>query len=286
MRTRLLPLLLLPPLALTACSSSGAPAALQATASPTPAASAAASPTATAGATAAPATGAATAAATAAPTRAAAPSAPAGAPAAPAPGARSTAVALRGTAPGTYTSDTSGTVTFGTGKQDASGTQTLTVSPLRGDTQHSKVHGDQGDTDEDLVVRSTGTYLAGLTLTSPAFTKAFRPAAPVLLVPDPATVGSSWSWTAVSTDGKTTARTTNRVERTETVTVGGTRVSTAVVVSHLVLSGDVSYTADLTTDWAPSLRLPVRTRTVGKGTYSGIAFSTDVTSLLRSLQPS
>lgn len=281
MRTRLLPALLLP-LALTACSSGGRPAALEASSSPTPAATA----TASAAATATPATTAAPSAAATSAGRAVTPTAPAAAAASTAPATRATTAALTGTAPGTYTSATSGTVTFGTGKQDASGTQTLTISPLRGDTQHSKTHGDQGDTDEDLVVRSTGTYLATLTLTSPAFTKTFAPAAPVLLVPDPGTVGSSWSWSAVSSDGKTTARTTNRVDRTETVTVGGTRVSTVVVVSHLVLSGDVTYTADLTTDWAPSLRLPVRTHTVGKGSYSGIAFSTDVTSLLRSLRPS
>jgi hypothetical protein len=200
--------------------------------------------------------------------------------------ATAAAAALQGTAPGTYTSDTSGSVTIGASKQDAAGTQTLTISALRGGTQHSTVHGDQGDTAQDLVVRPTGTYLASLTLTSPAFTKQFRPSPAALLVPDPAKPGAAWSWSATSTDGRTTAEATNRITGTQAVTVGGRPVATAVVQTHLVLSGDLTYTADLTTYWSPQYRLPVKDRTVGKGTYSGIPFATDITSLLRSVTPS
>jgi hypothetical protein len=58
------------------------------------------------------------------------------------------------------------------------------------------------------------------------------------------------------------------------------------MTSHLVLSGDFDYTADLTTWWAPAYRLPVKERTVGKGTYNGFAFATDVTATMRSVRPS
>jgi hypothetical protein len=89
-----------------------------------------------------------------------------------------TVAAQKATAPGVYTSDESGTVTLGSpGKpQDASGTTTLTVDAVKDGVQHSTLHSDNtGDTDEDILVRSTGSYVASLKLTSPAFTKEFRP---------------------------------------------------------------------------------------------------------------
>jgi hypothetical protein len=112
----------------------------------------------------------------------------------------------------------------------------------------------------------------------------FSPAA--LLLPDPARVGATWSWTGTSTDGKTKVTTTNKVVRTETLTIGGTRVATVVLQTRLVLSGDLDYTADVTTWVAPSLRLPVKDHTVGKGTAFGVPFSFDVTDVMRSTTPS
>jgi hypothetical protein len=195
--------------------------------------------------------------------------------------------ARKATAPGHYSYTSSGKVTFGATPQSASGTQALTISPLKGEVQHSTLHSDDsGDTEEDLVVRDAGTYGASLKLTSPAFTKEFRPSPAVLLVPDPAAIGHSWSWSATSTDGATHLSATNQLLRDETLTVGGTRVATVVLQTHLVLSGDLSYDAQLTVWWAPSYRLPVKTHTVGKGSYSGIPFSTDLTAVMTSVKPS
>jgi hypothetical protein len=192
----------------------------------------------------------------------------------------------KATAAGTYTYDSSGKVTFGTTPQDASGTSTLTVSPLAGDRQHSTLHSDTGDTEQDLLVRDAGTYGASLKITTAAFTKEFRPATAVLLVPDPARVGAAWSWSGTSTDGATKATAANKLVRTETLTIGGVQVPCVVLQTRLVLSGDIDYTADITTWWAPSYRLPVKDHTVGKGSYSGIPFSTDITQVMRSVRPS
>lgn len=279
-------LLLAPVLLLTACSGGSSPTAsvdVDATASPTSSASAPPSPRAL-GVTTGPATTSAPRVSSPPSTapRATASSAPltAKAPGAPA--------ASKATAPGTYTYDRTGTVSYGTPPQtqDASGSSTFVVDPVRDGAQHTAMKGESsGDTTQDLLVRDTGTYLAGLTLTSPAFTKEFRTATAELLVADPARPGAAWRWSVTSTDGKTTATQSTKVLRTETVTVGGTKVPCVVLQTRLVLSGDVSFTADLTTAWSPERRLPVRTRTVGKGSYSGFAFSTDTTSVLRSVTP-
>lgn len=278
------PLALLSLLALTACSSGSSgdgDQSLRATSAPTttqsvPSATSSAAARATkpgGTATAAAATGTTASVAPAKPLTTAAPGKPA---------------ASKATAAGVYTYDSTGTVTLGEPgtPQDASGTATLTVSSVKDGRQHLTLHNERSDTEQDLLVRDTGTYGASLKLTSPAFTKEFRPSPAVLIAPDPAAVGTSWSWSGRSTDGKTTVTAGNKVVRTETLTIGGVRVACVVLQTHLVLTGDLDYTADITTWWAPSYRLAVKDRTVGKGSYNDFPFSTDITGVLRSVTPS
>lgn len=196
--------------------------------------------------------------------------------------------AAKATRAGTYTLDAQGTVTLGNPgtPQDVRSESTLTVSPLKDGVQHSTLHSEEtGDTEQDIVVRDTGSYAASLKLSSQAFTKEFLPDPPFLLMPDPAVVGKTWAWSATSTDGKTKADATNKLVRNETLTIGGTKVATVVLQTHLVLSGDVDFTADITLWWAPDSRLPVKERTVGKGSYNGFPFSTDITATMRSTTP-
>lgn len=200
-------------------------------------------------------------------------------------GTGAAAMSSPATAAGTYTYDTSGTVTAGT-PRDASGTQTLTVDPPAAGRQHSLLSSSQGHTDQDVAVRSAGTYLVRLAISNPAFTKEFRSATGVLLVPDPATIGRSWSWNAMSTDGKTKASVTAKVLRQETVTIGGSRVATTVIDSTLRLTGDVTYTGRTQSWYDVADRLPVKDHTKGSGTVSGLAFTTDITNVLRSTKPS
>jgi hypothetical protein len=200
-------------------------------------------------------------------------------------GTRAAATSSPATAAGTYTYDTSGTVTAGT-PRDASGTQTLTVDPPADGRQHSLLTSGQGHTDQDVVVRAAGTYLVRLAISNPAFTKEFRSATGVLLVPDPATIGRSWSWTAMSTDGKTKASVTAKVLRQETLTIGGSHVATTVIDSTLRLTGDVTYTGRTQSWYDVADRLPVKDHTKGSGTVSGLAFTTDITNVIRSTKPS
>ncbi len=203
-----------------------------------------------------------------------------------APGAVAPSKATRA---GTYTYDTSGKVTLGDPgtPQDVSGSPTLTVTPVRAGGQRFTLHSENtGDTIEDVLVRDSGTYLSVLRLNTPAFTKEFRANPAALLVPDPATLGRTYSTSGTSTDGKTQIASRSKVARTETLTIGGRRVPCVVVTNHLELTGDVTYTADMTTWWSPAHRLSVKDHTVGKGSYNGFPFSTDITSVLRSVEAS
>jgi hypothetical protein len=192
---------------------------------------------------------------------------------------------VKGTAPGTYTYDAAGSYSLGGAPQKVDGTSTLTVTPLQGNRQSSTLKQEEGgDTQQDLVIESDGVHLARLAIGTPV-NKEFRPARPVLLFPSPATVGRAWSWQATSTDGKSKVATTNRVVRTEALTIGGQRVGTAVLQTHLVITGDVDYTADVTTWVAVDYRLPVKDHTEGKGSIGGLAFTTNITSTMRSVRP-
>jgi hypothetical protein len=283
-RRTLAPLLALPLLLVTSCSSSDPePAALaeatgtaNPTAATTPATSAA---SATAAPTAAPTTAAATSGATAATTTQAPVAQPltTQAPGKPA--------ASKATPAGTYTYDTSGSVTYNGAPSDVDGSATFTVSALRDGVQTSTLHADSGDTEQTVLVRDAGSYLAALHLTTPAFDKEFRPSPAALLLPDPATVGATWSWSATSTDGKSTVKTQHKVVRTETLTLGGKAVQTVVLQSVIAISGDVTYTADVTTWVVPSLRLPVKDHTRGKGTFGAFQVTSDTTSVMRSTVP-
>jgi hypothetical protein len=189
------------------------------------------------------------------------------------------------TPPGTYTYDASGTQTILGSTSDVDGTSTLDVTPVSNGTQTSTQDNSQGKTTQTVVMRSTGMFLADLKITSPAFSKEFQLSPPVLLFPVPAPVGKSWTWSGTSTDGKTTVTATNKVVRTENLTIGGEKVQTVVLRTHLAITGDVDYTADVTTWVAPSLRLPVKDHTVGKGSTGLGRFSFDVTDVMRSVHP-
>lgn len=286
---RLTPLLVVPVLVLTGCSGGSPAVSLDVKASPSTSPSSSAAPVVTAtGGTSGATSGGVLTGTSGTSTGAASPAAPrSAAPAVTtAPGAVAPSKATRA---GTYTYDSSGKVTFGepATPQDVSGSPTLTVTPVKAGGQRFTLHSENtGDTVEDVLVRDSGTYLSVLTLTTPAFTKEFRANPAALLVPDPATIGRTYSTSGTSTDGKTHIASSSKVTRTETLTIGGQRVPCVVVTNHLELTGDVTYTADVSTWWSPAHRLSVKDHTIGKGSYNGFPFSNDITSVLDSVEAS
>ncbi|MDP3713602.1 MAG: hypothetical protein Q8R60_14090 [Mycobacteriales bacterium] len=278
--------------ALTACG--GDPATTAGGASPSSAtttASSAATPDASTtsagpGTSQAPTTGGGPAAAgTNAPTSGATGAAPRRTTAAVAPSSAGKTAERQATAPGDYLYDSSGTFSLGGAPQPVDGTSTLTVDPVVDGTQHSVLEGEDSRTEQDVLVRENGTYVARLQITNAGFDKAFEFDPAEVLVPTPATVGTTWSWVATSTDGKTRATQNSKVVRSETLTIGGKQVATQVIQTTLRLSGDISYTGEITTHYAESLHLPVKERTKGNGTVQGFSFSMDVTATARSTTP-
>jgi hypothetical protein len=195
-----------------------------------------------------------------------------------------TPAGVKATAPGSYTYKVKGTMTVGAAPQPVDTTATMKVDPLQGTDQHSSLSGQQGGTETVLRYQGDGVYLVDLKLTG-AVSKEFKPTPPALAFPQPATVGKTWSWSATSTDGKTTVKSDFKVLRTETIAVGGEQVPTVVLDATVTTDGDVKSTSHRTIWTSEAYRLIVRQDDKINGTYGGFAFSGDTSSVIQSTKP-
>lgn len=143
-----------------------------------------------------------------------------------------------------------------------------------------------------LVQRATpsGLDLLSFSLTASSRTLTFTPPSPLTFVRTDAPVGTSWSWTATSTDGSVTVSQTGTVTSIAPVTVAGTTVPAVTVSRVLTATGTVQGTLRLTSTVSLAERLPlVQHQALDvKATVLGL-FSTrivsDVTATLTSTRP-
>ncbi|HEX2064239.1 MAG TPA: hypothetical protein VHE80_07430, partial [Acidimicrobiales bacterium] len=101
----------------------------------------------------------------------------------------------------------------------------------------------------------------------------------------PAAAGRSWSWTAVSTDGRTTVDARLRVSRTEAVDVGGESVAAAVVEVTLAARGDLVATSTQQLWVSERHGLVVKQHEVTEGRLLALSFRTESTDKLGALRP-
>ena len=139
-----------------------------------------------------------------------------------------------------------------------------------------------------LVFHSTAVYLKSVTtrLGSGGFVneQTCTPSHPLKVIVLPLKVGNSWSDQAMC-DGRTVT-VHGSVLRTETRTVGGTRVETDVVEIKTTQTGNgYNISVDLTMWIAPKYGLSVHSTTTGTGTASGFPFNENLTEDLIRLTP-
>ena len=101
--------------------------------------------------------------------------------------------------------------------------------------------------------------------------------------------GTSWTWHANSTDGKTAVTATGTINGSEAIIVNGVSVPVVKITTDITTSGDIKGTAELITWVSPELRLPVRQRQIinAKATkgFVSTTLSSDVTTTLTRLSP-
>jgi hypothetical protein len=195
---------------------------------------------------------------------------------------------LHAAAPGTYTYARTGTSHDSIrGDRSLNGNTSLKMDPAANGDQHSVQSSPDGSSSEQTVRFLTeGAYFTDLKQSTGGFAKEFQPNPPVLALPAQATIGRTWSWTVTSTDGKTTLNASFKVERNETLTIGGQSTPTVVLTVTLKATGDV--TLDSTaTDWVSLAKgLIVRTDSTSSGSIGTITFNSQSSSVLQSTKPS
>src|SRR4051812_49079994 len=141
--------------------------------------------------------------------------------------------------PGDYVYRAHGHAESALGDRDFDGRSRLTVTAPAADERHATLRGKDGSTEQTLLGRDDGLYLADLKMSQQGFNTEFRPASPVLLLPAGAEVGKRWEWRMTSTDGDYRLHATlTLTDDNGSATVDGSRVSTATVKSVLVIEGD------------------------------------------------
>jgi hypothetical protein len=219
-------------------------------------------------AVAAPTTGAITASTTAAPGSTANPAA-AAAKKAPAPSTKPTAGAAAtptSTAPaarlqpdaGSYPLAIAGTSSVDGRSTSVPGSGSLVVQQSSASDQTHRIDGLPGNL--VLVQRATasGLDLVSFSLTAAIRTIAFRPASPLAFVRTDAPVGTSWSWSVPSTDGRVSLSQRATVTSIGSANVGGTSVPAVTVTRTFTASGpDVEGTLQLDSTVSLADRLPL-----------------------------
>jgi len=196
------------------------------------------------------------------------------------------AAGLAFTPPGTYRYTTSGTFTTAlTGTEQRNGEAVLTVDPPSGTDQRSVRTAFGRTTEQVLRLAGGDALLVSLHLADQGVDKEVRPSPPGLALPGDAAPGRSWSWRALSTDGRTTVESAFRVVRAEDVTVGAERVPALVLEVVLTLTGDVASTSKQTLWVSTARRLVVRQDDATQGTLGLVTFSGTSSDVLVSLTP-
>jgi hypothetical protein len=190
-------------------------------------------------------------------------------------------------APGTYVYNRTGKAnTSAFGDQTLDGQVSLKVDAPNGSDQHSTQTAAEGGREQVLRFLGEGAYFVDIKQSQQGFTKEFQPNPPVLAMPSTPTIGRTWSWTVTSTDDATTLNASFKIERNETLAIGGEQVPTVVVSAVLKLSGDITATSN-TTNWVSTAKaLIVRADENTNGNVGTVTFTSQSSSVLQSTKPS
>jgi len=196
-------------------------------------------------------------------------------------------------APGTYHYTQSGSVQAGPFGFNADPHGTLAIGAPVADgsakrEQQDRVYSNGWSQQQILLFRSSGVYLEKITTRfgTGAFVQedVCTPSHALKAIALPFAVGNSWSDQATC-NGRTVSL-QGKVLRTETRTVGGTRVTTDVVnIVTRQTGGGYDVTVNLTMWIAPKYGLSVHATQTGSGTAQGNNFTENLTEDLERLTP-
>ena len=196
-------------------------------------------------------------------------------------------------AAGTYHYSQSGSIQAGPFGFNADPSGTLALGAPVSDSgakrqQQERVYSSSWSQQQILLFRSTGVFIKSLTtrIGSGGFVneQTCTPDHPLKAIVLPLVVGNSWS--DQGTCSGRTVKISGQVLRTETYTVGGTKVTTDVVSLKTTQTGNGdNITLNLMMWISPKYGLTVHSTTNGSGTAQGTAFKENLTETLTRLTP-
>jgi len=196
-------------------------------------------------------------------------------------------------AAGTYHYTQSGSIQAGLFQFNADPKGTLALGAPVADNgarrqQQERIYSQSWSQQQMLLFRSTGVFLKSLTtrVGSGGFVQeqTCTPDHPLKAIVLPFVVNNTWSDQGTCNGG--TVKISGKVLRTETYTVGGTKVTTDVVNLVTTQSGNGnSITLDLMMWISPKYGLTVHSTTSGSGTAQGSSFKENLTETLDRLTP-
>jgi hypothetical protein len=260
----------------TACSSSPAKPAADASTSPgaSPAANASSNPAATP-----------TSSTSAAPAPKATPAA--GHTVGSGPGSKAPGKPTGFTRAGTYTYDVSGTATTRLGTQKQNYVETFAVDPPAGVAQKTTEKAQQGSRDQTLDATTSGLNVADIYFHEGGFNEDFKPVGTAVYFPSSYPVGTAWKWSARSTDGKYRLDVSSKITSTAKLAIQGQSLPTVIVDSVLRFTGSGFDLTDNQRDWvSTAYALVLKERLITNGTVEGFALKSDETRTIRSTTPS
>ncbi|HUQ39441.1 MAG TPA: hypothetical protein VM030_04755 [Acidimicrobiales bacterium] len=188
--------------------------------------------------------------------------------------------------PGTYTYTVTGKRSSPAfGEQPMNGDSQLKVDGASGRDQHSLESSGQGSTEQVARYGDDGVRLVSLRTSQAGFTKEFKPASPVQILPWPVKDGQTWSWKITSTDGATTVTSSFTLVGHETLTIGTEKVDTLVIDATVQTSGDITSTSTQKIWASPAYRLVVQDQGTTDGSFGGTKFHSEISRKLKSTKP-
>jgi hypothetical protein len=186
-------------------------------------------------------------------------------------------------APGTYDYTQSGTSSLGT-VPTTTMTKVDAANASGAQVFHVYVDPSQAAADTTINFSANGPFITQTIqrAAGQAITCTFDPPG-VPAPPWPATDGKKI--TGHANCGALTADVAGSITGHKNVTLDGKSIEVVVGTVTITTHGQVESTSTQEQWWAPSLRVPTHTHSVTKGTYSGFAFNSDVTTDLKSGVP-
>ena len=187
---------------------------------------------------------------------------------------------------GIYDYDVSGSTKTRLGSQKVDSSDTVAYDPPQGAEQKSTQNAQQGSRTQILKATSSGLLIVDIHIKQGSFNEDFKPVGTAVYFPGSYQVGTSWHWTARSTDNKYRLDTSSKISSSTRITIHGQTLPVLVVDSVIRFTGNSYNLTENQRDWvSTAYALVVKEHSTTHGTIAGFTLDSDETRTVQSTTP-